>query len=176
MIFKEENVMKEINDDIKLTGYLVAEVFDPSGRRKSIQIIPNRSMKKKPNWIVRKLMGYKEIPNTVTTAGKAHVVDQLAAAPAQAKMTKMEIGTGTGGTTALHALIATWGTMNLLTRTASGAVLTSTCLFTSTQDGITVTESGILNSANIMMNYVDTLVQLLNTGDTLSITWNTTAS
>lgn len=146
--------MAKIKDNVKLKGKLIAVLRDPSGKIKNVQVIRN----------------------TVTTLGRAHWADRMQETPAQTPITKMEIGTGTGGTTTLNALIATWGTMTLVSRTTTGAVVTYNALFTATADSITVTEAGLLNSTNVLVNYVSTLVQLMNTGDTLEITWNTTVS
>jgi len=105
----------------------------------------------------------RKIHNTVTTAGKNGVADQLLASPTLAKPGWMEVGTGTGGTTLLNAYIA--GSRVALTsklRTGTGAI----------------TEAGIFDvvTANTVNLWCYASFTVINkaAGDSLKITWTLT--
>jgi hypothetical protein len=62
-----------LNDSLKVTGHITLKLKDSSGNIKDI----------------------REVDNLVVNGGLEHVADQLCASPAQAKITKMGVGTGT---------------------------------------------------------------------------------
>ena len=72
---------KKVNDDFKLESNVIISLFDSNG------ILKERI----------------ETHNTVTTAGKVGVMDQILAAPTLPKMGWMAIGTGSPAATLLGA-------------------------------------------------------------------------
>jgi hypothetical protein len=71
-------------EDLKIKANVLIQLFDKNGKH----------------------ITHREIHNTVTTAGKVGIADQLLAAPSLIKAAWMELGTGTGGTTKLATYIA----------------------------------------------------------------------
>ena len=84
------------------------------------------------------------IHNTITTAGKYGIADQLLAAPTLAKMGWMAIGTGTPTPTLLGAEIAK---VPFDSKTRSLAVVTAIATFGAGVGTGAITEAGIFNSA-----------------------------
>jgi hypothetical protein len=121
----------------------------------------------------------RKIHNTVTTAGKNGVADQILASPTLAKPGWMELGTGTGGTTLLNAYIA--GSRTTLTsKLRSGAVVTMVGDFAAGVGTGAITEAGLFdvvtqNTVN-MWCYSSFTVINKAAGDSLKITWSLTIS
>lgn len=116
--------------------------------------------------------------NLVVTAGKNHVADQLASAPAQAAMGWMALGTGTtapaAGDTALgteidrNALTSRTATTNVVTYVGNWAAGDAT--------NAAITEAGVFNAASAGTMLVRATFTAINKGasDTLQITWTLT--
>jgi hypothetical protein len=120
---------------------------------------------------------HDSVHNTVTTAGKNGVADQLLAAPTLAKPTHMAIGTGSPAATLLGAEID----RNALTsKTRSGAVVTMVGDWAAGDGTGTITEAGIFDngSANTVNMYCSASFGAITkaAGDTLQITWTLTVS
>ncbi len=111
--------------------------------------------------------------NTVTTAGKAGIADQVLASPTLGKPTYMAVGTGTGGTTALTTE---------LTRVAFTSKTRSTNVVTVQGDyaaGVAtgaITEAGTFDAASAGNMWMYTSFSVVNKGasDTLQIVWTLT--
>lgn len=116
-----------------------------------------------------------EVYNTVTTAGKNGIADQILAAPTLGKPTHMAIGTGTGGTTALASELD----RNALTsKTRSGAVVTMVGDWAAGDGTGALTEAGVLTAASAGDLWMYTTFPVVNKGanDALQITWTLTIS
>jgi hypothetical protein len=129
-------------DSISVTGKLVLTLRGPDGRVKTTRVA-----------------------NTVTTAGKNGIADQLLAAPTLGKPTHMAVGTGTPAATLLGAEID----RNALTsKNRSGAVVTM------------VGEAGIFDvvTPNTVNMYCSASFAVVNklAADTLSISWTLTVA
>lgn len=89
----------------------------------------------------------REVGNTVTALGRAHVADQLSASPTQGAMSNLAVGSGTPGSTAL-------GTESFRkafkSRSSTGNVVTYVGHWDiDDQKSATITEAGIFNSPNL---------------------------
>ena len=121
----------------------------------------------------------REIHNTVTTAGKEGIMDQMLASPSLPKIGWAEVGTGTGGTTTLNAYISGSRTA-FTTKTRSGAVVTTTTTFGAGVGTGTITEAGLFdvvtqNTAN-MWCYSSFTAITKAAGDSLLLTWTITGA
>lgn len=117
----------------------------------------------------------RSIFNTVTTAGKQGIADQVLAAPSLNKPTHMAVGTGTGGTTTLNAE----SDRNALTsKTRSGAVVTMVGDWAAGDATAALTEAGILDAGSTGNLWMYTTFSVINKGasDVLSISWTLTIS
>lgn len=113
--------------------------------------------------------------NTVTTAGKNAIADQIIASPTLGKPTHMAIGTGTGGTTTLTTELD----RNALTsKTRSSAVVTMVGDWAAGDGTGSITEAGTFDasSSGNMWTYSSFSVITKAAGDTLSISWTLTIS
>lgn len=113
--------------------------------------------------------------NTVTTAGKAGIADQVLASPTLGKPTHMAIGTGTGGTTTLTTEID----RNALTsKTRSGAVVTMQGDWAAGDGTGAITEAGTFDASSSGNMWMYTSFSVVNKGasDTLQIVWTLTIS
>jgi hypothetical protein len=119
----------------------------------------------------------REIHNTVTTAGKNGVADQLLASPTLAKPGWMELGTGTGGTTLLNAYVS-GSRVALTSKTRSGAVVTMVGDFAAGVGTGAITEAGIFDvvTANTVNMWCYSSFTVINkqAADSLKITWTLT--
>jgi len=119
----------------------------------------------------------RKIHNTVTTAGKNGVADQLLASPTLAKPGWMEVGTGTGGTTLLNAYIA-GSRVALTSKLRTGAVVTMVGDFGAGVGTGAITEAGIFDvvTANTVNLWCYASFTVINkaAGDSLKITWTLT--
>lgn len=114
--------------------------------------------------------------NTVTTAGKAGIADQILAAPSLNKPTHMAIGTGSPAANAL----GTESDRNaLVTKTRSTNVITMTCTWTPGEVTASITEAGIFDAAsvgNAWCTYGPFTAIPLSASLGLTITWTLTIS
>lgn len=115
----------------------------------------------------------REFHNLVTTAGKAHIADQLSSSPAQAAMSHYAIGSGTTdpavGDTALETQLAR---VALDSRTDSTNVVTYVATFPAGTGTGAVTEYGILNASSGGTLLVRAEAAVINkaAGDSLVVT------
>ena len=112
----------------------------------------------------------REVYNTVTTAGKNGIADQILASPSLNKPTHMAVGTGTGGTTAL----TTETDRNALTtKTRSGAVVTMVGDWAAGDATAALTEARVFDAASTGNMWLYTSFSVINKGasDALQITW-----
>jgi hypothetical protein len=117
----------------------------------------------------------RRIYNTVTTAGKNGLMDQILASPTLGKPTHMGIGTGTGGTTTLTTELD----RNALTsKTRSTNVVTMVGDWAAGDGTGTITEAGVFDasSAGNMWLYSSFGAVGKAAGDTLTLTWTLTGS
>jgi hypothetical protein len=125
----------------------------------------------------------RTVHNTMTTLGLNSLINLAAATPTQVKPGWMEVGSGTGGTTKLNAVI-TGGSGNRTaldssTNTAAtNAVLTMICTFAPGYGTGAITECGIFSVVT-----ADTVAATTQWGtitkaalDTLVVTWTITLS
>lgn len=113
--------------------------------------------------------------NTVTTAGKNGIADQILASPSLNKPTHMAIGTGTGGTTSLNTELD----RNALTsKNRSGAVVTMVGDWAAGDGTGAITEAGVFDAASTGNMWLYTSFAVINKGasDTLSNSWTLTIS
>jgi hypothetical protein len=119
----------------------------------------------------------REVHNTVTTAGKDGVADQILASPTLPKPGWMELGTGTGGTTLLNAYIA-GSRVALTSKLRTGAVVTMVGDFGAGVGTGAVTEAGIFSivTQNTVPMWCYASFTVINkaAGDSLKITWTLT--
>lgn len=115
---------------------------------------------------------HQGVYNTIETAGKACITDQLLASPSLTKPTHMTIGTGTPGAGSLGTALDT----NALTsKTRNTNVLTMVGDWAAGDGTGAITEAGIRDAA--AGNYLATTsFSVINKGaaDTLQITWTWT--
>lgn len=142
---------KGLQETISINGYCSIKLFNPQG----------------------KLKDKREIHNTVTTAGKNGVADQILASPSLDKPTHMGIGEGSPSGTALGSEID----RNALTsKTRSGNIITYVGDWAAGDGTGAITESGIFDavSSGNMWQSASFAVITKAAGDTLQITWTLT--
>lgn len=113
--------------------------------------------------------------NTVTTAGKNGIADQVLASPSLGKPTHMAVGTGTPSGTALGTELD----RNALTsKTRSGAVVTMVGDWAAGDGTGAITEAGIFDASSSGNMWLSASFSVINKGasDTLTITWTLTIS
>jgi len=120
---------------------------------------------------------HESVHNTVTTAGKNGIADQLLTTPTLPKPGWMAIGTGTPASTLLGAEID----RNALTsKTRSGNVVTMIADWAAGDGTGTITEAGIFDvvTANTINMWASASFSAILKGvaDTLQITWTLTVS
>lgn len=117
----------------------------------------------------------RNIHNTVTTAGKQGIADQVLASPSLGKPTHMAIGTGTGGTTSLNTEIDRNANDS---KTRSGAVVTIVASWAAGDGTGAITEAGTFDASSSGNMWMYQSFSVVNKGasDTLSITWTLTIS
>jgi hypothetical protein len=115
------------------------------------------------------------VENTVTTAGKNGLADQVLAAPTLAKPTHMAIGTGSPSATALGTELDRNALAN---KTRSGAVITFTANWAAGDGTGALTEAGIFDAAGAGNMWMSASFAVKNkgAGDTLAATWTLTVS
>lgn len=119
---------------------------------------------------------YEGVHNTVTTAGKNGIADQILASPTLNKPTYMAVGTGAyaGG-----AALTTELDRNALTsKTRSGAVVTMVGDWAAGDGTGTLTEAGIFDAASTGNMWCGASFGAITKGasDTLQITWTLTVA
>jgi hypothetical protein len=115
------------------------------------------------------------IHNTVTTAGKNAVADQILAAPSLNKMTHMAIGTGTPSGTALGSELD----RNAFTsKTRSNAIVTVVGDWAAGDGTGAITEAGTFDAGAAGNMWMSASFSVINkgAGDTLQITWTLTVA
>lgn len=113
--------------------------------------------------------------NTVATAGKNGIADQLLASPSLTKPTHMAVGTGTPSSTALGTELD----RNAFTsKTRVNAVVTMVGDWAAGDGTGAITEAGIFDAAASGNMYCSASFSVINKGasDTLSISWTLTIS
>lgn len=116
-----------------------------------------------------------EVENTVTTAGKQGLADQMLASPTLNKPTHMAIGTGSPGASALGTEL---DRNALATKTRSGAVITFTATWAAGDGTGTLTEAGVFDAASTGNMWCSTsfAAKPKAAADTLSATWTFTVA
>lgn len=143
-------------EQLKITGRLKIEVFNPDGSLKEL----------------------REIDNLVVTAGKGFIASRMVGTSA-AVMSHMAVGTGTTspvvGNTTLETEAAR---VSLTSGTASGAVATYAATFGAGTGTGALTEAGILNAGSGGTMLCRTVFPVVNKGaaDGMTITWTVTIS
>jgi len=144
------------NDNLKITGRLKIEVFNPDGSIKEL----------------------REIDNLVVTTGKEFIASRMVGTSSSV-MSHMAVGTGTTspvvGNTTLETEIAR---VALSSGTASGAVATYAATFNAGTGTGAITEAGILNAGSGGALLCRTTFAVVNKGaaDAMTITWTVTLS
>lgn len=119
----------------------------------------------------------RRIANTVTTAGKAGLMDQVLAAPTLSKMGWMAVGTSTPAATLLGAETAR---IAFTSKNRSGAVVTVVGDYPAGTATGALTEAGTFDvgTANTVNMWMSASFAVVNKGalDSLSISWTLTAS
>ncbi len=113
--------------------------------------------------------------NTVTTAGKNGIADQILAAPSLGVPTHMAVGTGTPSGTAL----GTENDRNALTsKTRSTNVVTFVGDWAAGDATAALTEAGVFDAGASGNMWLSTSFSVINKGanDTLQISWDLTVS
>lgn len=117
------------------------------------------------------------IHNTVTTAGKAGIADQILASPSLPKMGWMAVGTGSPASTLLGTEVAR---VAFTTKTRSGAVVTVVGDYGPGVATGALTEAGTFDvvTANTVNMWMSASFSAINKGasDSLSISWTLTIS
>ncbi len=117
----------------------------------------------------------RRIFNTVTTAGKNGIADQILLSPTLAKPTHMALGTGTPSGTALGTEVD----RNAFTsKTRSGAVVTMVGDWAAGDATAALTEAGTFDASSSGNMWMSTTFSVINKGanDTLNISWTLTIS
>lgn len=143
---------RPMQDGLTLKGELVITVRGPDGKVKTRKVV-----------------------NTVTTAGKAGLMDQILAAPSLNKPTHMGVGTGAPAANALGTEID----RNALTsKTRATNVVTFVGDWAAGDATGSLTEAGVFDAAAAGNMWVSTTFTAIPKGasDTLNITWTLTAT
>ncbi len=117
----------------------------------------------------------RRVWNTVTTAGKNGIADQILAAPTLGVPTHMAVGTGTPSGTAL----GTENDRNALTsKTRSTNVVTFVGDWAAGDATAAITEAGVFDASSSGNMWLSTSFAVINKGanDTLQISWDLTIS
>lgn len=124
-----------------------------------------------------KLKAVRNLHNTVTTAGKNGIADQILAVPTLVKMGWCAIGTGSPAATLLGAEAAR---VAFATKTRNNAVVTITATFPAGTGTGAITEAGTFDvvTANTVNMWMSASFSVINKGalDSLTISWDLTVS
>jgi hypothetical protein len=149
--------MKGFNEEFTPMANMRLELFDKDGNLKDV----------------------REVHNTVTTAGKNGLADQVLASPTLSKMGWMELGTGTGGTTLLNAYIS-GSRVAFTTKTRNTNVVTVVGTFGAGVGTGAITEAGtfdVVTQNTVNMWMYSTFGTITKTGtDSLVVTWTLTCN
>jgi hypothetical protein len=149
------SVKDDFNDGIYLQANMHLELRDSEGNLKDERFVHN----------------------TVTTAGKAGIMDQILAAPSLTKMGWMAIGTGTPAATLLGAEAAR---VAFTSKTRSTNVITVVGDFPAGTGTGAITEAGTFDvvTANTVNMWMSASFAVINkaAGDSLSVTWTLTGA
>lgn len=119
----------------------------------------------------------RNVHNTVVTAGKNHIADQLSSSPSGSAMSHMAIGTNSTSVTAGDTTLGTELDRNALTsRTDSSNVVTYVGDWAAGDGTGAIVEAGIFNNSSGGTMLARTVFSTINKGasDTLQITWTLT--
>ena len=123
------------------------------------------------------LKDFRQVHNTVTTAGKQGVADQVLLVPTLVKIGWMAIGTGSPAATLLGAEVAR---VAFTSKTRSGAIVTVVGDYAAGTGTGAITEAGTFDivTANTVNMWMSASFAVINKGalDTLSITWTLTVA
>lgn len=164
----------QVRDELRadLNGQEVAHVSgDGVGMNKGAEMTTHIVLRDKNG----NIKDERFIHNTVATAGKNGLADQILASPTLGKPTHMAIGTGTGGTTALTTELD----RNALTsKLRSNAVVTFVGDWAAGDGTGAITEAGIFDAASTGNMWMYQSFSVINKGasDVLSISWTLTVS
>lgn len=139
-----------MHDATSATGILTLTLTGPDGKVKESRVV-----------------------NTVTTAGKAGIADQILASPSLNKPTHMALGTGSPSGTALGTELD----RNALTsKTRSGAVVTMVADWAAGDGTGALTEAGIFDASSSGNMWQSASFSVVNKGasDALSLSWTLT--
>lgn len=143
---------RQIPDRTLATGKLYIELRGADGRIKARRVV-----------------------NTVTTAGKNGIADQILASPSLGVPTHMAIGTGSPSGTALGTELD----RNALdSKNRSGAVVTMVASWAAGDGTGAITEAGLFDVGAAGNMWCSASFSVINkaAGDTLTITWDLTIS
>lgn len=135
-------------DGVRVVGRLKIEIIGPDGEVKETSVV-----------------------NTVTTAGKAGLADQMLASPSLGKPTHMAIGTGTPSGSTLGTELD----RNALTsKTRSGAVVTMIADWAAGDGTGAITEAGLFDASSVGNMWCSATFGTKTKGslDTLRLTWD----
>ena len=122
----------------------------------------------------------EEVHNTVTTAGKNGIADQLLASPTLAKAAWMELGTGSPAATILGAYIASSRHAVSPATDRANAVVSYYHTWAAGEGTGAITEAGLfaIVTENTAPMWCSASFSVINkaAGDTLAITWQLTIS
>ena len=125
------------------------------------------------------LKEFREIHNTVTTAGKNGLMDQMLDSPTLPKVGWMELGTGSPAATLLGAYIS-GSRVAFTSKTRLNAVVTMVGNWGAGVGTGAITEAGLFDvvTQNTVNMWCSASFAVINKGanDTLQITWTLTAS
>jgi hypothetical protein len=126
-----------------------------------------------------KIKDIREVHNTVTTAGKYGVADQVLASPSLLTPGWMEVGEGSPAATLLGDYIA--GSRTVLdSKTRNNAVVTMICTFPAATGTGAITEAGVFDvvTENTTNMWMSASFGVITKGalDSLVVTWTLTVS
>lgn len=143
-------------EELKMTGNLKIEVFNPDGSIKET----------------------RDIKNLVVTTGKTFIASRMVGTAANV-ISHMAIGTGTTAAAAGDATLETEAArVGITSGTASGAVATYVATFPAGTGTAAITEAGLLNAGSSGTLLCRTVFSVINKGanDAMTVTWTVTVS
>lgn len=144
-----------INDQLKVTGNVLVQVFDKEGKVKE----------------------QREIKNLVVATGKTFIAARMVGTPNE--MSHMAIGaSSTAAASGDTALGSELGRVALSSDSSSGNVVTYTATFPAGTGTGAVVEAGVFNAGTAGTMLCRTVFSVVNKGadDAMSITWQITVS
>lgn len=168
----QDGVAPSDSMEIFKNGQLVRRVLSDTARINAPGVLAFHLVLRDKNGNIK---DERYIENTVTTAGKAGIADQLLASPSLNKPTHMAIGTGSPAANALGTELD----RNALTsKTRSGAVVTMQGDWAAADGTGALTEAGVADAASVGNFYLTNSFAVVNklAADVLSIVWTLTVS